>query len=101
MPRETGESYNSENDALPETEGGYTKEYIEEAIKKWESEIADIEVKRDALKIMIAEGNRPESKKDLEEFNHQIKAKQAIIEKARIKIGELALKKEIETGKYE
>lgn len=97
MPRETGESYSRENDALPEPEGGYTKEYIEEAIGKWESEISDLEVRRDALKIMLEEGKQPdrkeEFKNDIEDFNRQIKVKEAIIEKGRIKIGELEVKK--------
>lgn len=105
MTRETGESYNPENDALPEPEGGYTKEYIEEAIGKWESEVSDLEVRRDALKLMIEEGKQPDRKEefenDIEDFNRQIKVKQSIIEKGRIKIGELALKEEIKSGKYE
>lgn len=97
--------YNPEYDALPEPEGGYTKEYIEEAIKKWKNEIADMEVRRDALKLMVEERRQPKRKEefesDIEDFERQIKVKQALIEKGRIKIGELALKKETGTGKYE
>lgn len=97
--------YNPENDALPEPEGGYTKEYIEEAIKKWETEIVDMEVRRDALKLIIDEGRQDDRKKEFESdiggFERQIKVKQAIIEIGRIKLGELALKEEIKSGKYE
>lgn len=100
MPEKFERGYNPENDALPEPEGGYTEEYIEEAIKKWEAEIADLEVKRDAVKLMVEEG-QSEREEEFENFERWIKAKQAIIEKGRIKIGELAAKKEIETGKYE
>lgn len=97
--------YDPEYDALPEPEGGYTKEYIEEAIGKWESEIVDIEVKINALTLMVEEGKQSKRKEEFEnnikDFNRQIKVKQTLIEKGRIKIGELALKKEIKTGKYE
>lgn len=103
MRGENEGGYSPENDALPEPEGGYTEEYVEEAIKKWEDEIADMEVTRDALKLMVSEGSQPERKGEfndkIEDFEGRIKVKKILIERGRIKIGELALKKEIESGK--
>lgn len=95
--------YNPEYDALPEPEGGYTREYIEKAIENGKKEIADFEVKINDL--MVGKGKFPEVEKTLEDeiekFKRGIILRQTIIEIGKKKIEELFPEEEIKSGKYE
>lgn len=83
----------------------YGKEEMMKEIDRLDEEIAELEVQKEARKIMLDEGTKPDRKDEFEEdikkLEIQIKGKKNIQDNFRIKVGKLELKKEIESRKYE
>lgn len=108
MPEGLKEDFSFE-EIKPKEEGieniEYGKEKIMEEIGKLDVEIAELQILADAQKDQLNKIADLEKRSELEniisENKIKIKGKHNIQDRLRIRAGEMALKKEIKTGKYE
>lgn len=102
MPEEFKEGF-IPDEVKPKEE--YSKEETMKEIDKLDVEIAELQILVDTQKDQLNKIADLEKRSELEniisENKIKIKGKQNIQDRLRIRVGEMALKKEIKTGKYE